>query len=69
LHLLRQPGRRFRRGRALTSPADSQKFLRVRLAHLELEVFAVLWLDNRHRIIAFGELFRGTIDTPFARGT
>jgi len=54
--------RRFRRGRALTSPADSQEFLRVRLAHLEHEVFAVLWLDNRHRIIAFEELFRGTID-------
>ena len=54
--------RRFRRGRALTSPADSQEFLRVRLAHLEHEVFAVLWLDNRHRILAFEELFRGTID-------
>lgn len=54
--------RRFRRGRALTSPTDSQEFLRVRIAHLEHEVFAVLWLDNRHRIIAFEELFRGTID-------
>lgn len=54
--------RRFRRGRALTSPVDSQEFLAVRLAHLEHEVFAVLWLDNRHRILAFEELFRGTID-------
>jgi DNA repair protein RadC len=54
--------RRFRRGKALTSPDDSREFLRIRLAHLEHEVFAVLWLDNRHRVIAFEELFRGTID-------
>jgi DNA repair protein RadC len=26
------------------------------------EVFACLHLDNRHRVIAFEELFRGTID-------
>ena len=25
-------------------------------------MFAVLWLDNRHRVLAFEELFRGTID-------
>jgi DNA repair protein RadC len=36
--------------------------LQLKLAHLEHQVFAVLWLDNRHRIIAFEELFRGTID-------
>jgi len=52
----------FRRGRALTSPADSRKFLKIRLSALEHEVFAILWLDNRHRVIAFEELFRGTID-------
>ena len=63
LHAARSTiNRRFRRGKALTSPADSQEFLRIRLAHLEHEVFAVLWLDNRHRLIAFEELFRGTID-------
>jgi DNA repair protein RadC len=54
--------RRFRRGQALSSPAVSQDFLRLRLAHLEHEVFAVLWLDTRHRVIGFEELFRGTID-------
>jgi DNA repair protein RadC len=26
------------------------------------EVFCCLYLDNRHRLIAFEELFRGTID-------
>jgi DNA repair protein RadC len=54
--------RRFRRGKAITSPAESQEFLKLRLAHLEHEVFAVLWLDNRHRFIQYDELFRGTID-------
>ena len=63
LHAARSTiNRRFRRGKALTSPADSREFLRIRLAHLEHEVFAILWLDNRHRVIAFEELFRGTID-------
>lgn len=54
--------RRFRRGKAITSPAESQAFLKLRLAHLEHEVFSVLWLDNRHRFIQYEELFRGTID-------
>jgi DNA repair protein RadC len=46
LHAARSTiNRRFRRGKALTSPADSREFLRIRLAHLEHEVFAVLWLD------------------------
>lgn len=55
--------RQFRRGRALTSPADSRDFIKLRLAHLKHEVFAVLWLDNRHRVLVFEELFRGTIDS------
>ena len=54
--------RRFRRGKAISSPAESQDFLKLRLAPLEHEVFAVLWLDNRHRFIDYEELFRGTID-------
>jgi DNA repair protein RadC len=36
--------------------------LRSRLRDYPYEVFAVLFLDNRHRVIAFEELFRGTID-------
>jgi len=54
--------RRFRRGTALTSPAASQDFPRLRLGTIDHEVFAVLWLDNRHRIISFDMMFRGTID-------
>ena len=54
--------RRFRRAEALTSPDLTREFLRVNLAPKPFEVFAVIWLDNRHRVLAFDELFRGTID-------
>ncbi len=50
------------RGPALTNAGDSGAFLRARLRHLPYEVFACLYLDNRHRVLAFEELFRGTID-------
>ena len=46
----------------LDSPAATRRFLASRLRHLPVEVFACLLLDNRHRVIAFEELFRGTID-------
>lgn len=54
--------RRFVRGVTLTSAAQTMEFFQLRLAHLEHEVFAVLWLDNKHRVLAFEELFRGSID-------
>jgi len=49
-------------GRALTSPALSRDYLQARLAHHPYEVFACLFLDNRHRVIACEELFRGTVN-------
>jgi len=54
--------RRFARGRALCSPEDSKSFVRMKLGHLEHESFAVLFLDNRHKVLGFEELFRGTVD-------
>lgn len=48
-------------GEALSSPRDSMEYLRARLAGLEHEVFCCLFLDNRHRVLAFEELFRGTL--------
>jgi len=53
---------RLQRGEALGSPADTRRYLTARLRHHHQEVFAALFLDNRHRVIAFEELFRGTID-------
>ena len=48
---------------ALANPHDSADYLRAQLRHLPYEVFACLFLDNRHRVLAFEELFRGTIDS------
>jgi DNA repair protein RadC len=47
---------------ALGNPRDSGEYLSARLRHLPYEVFACLYLDNRHRVLAFEELFRGTVD-------
>ncbi|RMD69625.1 MAG: JAB domain-containing protein, partial [Gammaproteobacteria bacterium] len=51
-----------KRGDALTSPELTKSYLKARLRDYPHEVFACLFLDNRHRVIAFEELFRGTID-------
>ena len=48
--------------RPLSSPDEVRRFLRLRLRELEHEVFAAIFVDNRNRVIAFEELFRGTID-------
>jgi len=47
---------------ALTDPGASGRYLKSRLCGYPYEVFACLFLDNRHRMIAFEELFRGSID-------
>lgn len=47
---------------ALTSPRDSAAFLKARMADRPYEVFGALFLDNRHRVLAFEEMFRGTLD-------
>ncbi len=53
---------RLERGESLAGPEDTRHYLTARLRHLPHEVFACLFLDNRHQVIAFEELFRGTID-------
>ena len=50
------------RNDCLTSPEQTKQYLRLRLGGLEHEVFACLFMDNRHRVICFEEMFRGTID-------
>jgi len=51
-----------RAGVALESPRSTRIFLNAQLRDRPYEVFCCLFLDNRHRLIAFEELFRGTID-------
>ncbi|HEX4025075.1 MAG TPA: DNA repair protein RadC [Steroidobacteraceae bacterium] len=58
----RHYGEAMRAGPALDSPQTTRQFLRAQLRDSPHEVFCCLHLDNRHRLIAFDELFRGTID-------
>jgi DNA repair protein RadC len=43
-------------------PREMRDYVRLRLLGYAYEVFACLFLDNRHRVISFEELFSGTID-------
>jgi DNA repair protein RadC len=49
-------------GDCLTNPGQTRAYLRARLRDYKYEVFACLMLDNRNRVIAFREMFRGTLD-------
>ena len=53
---------KMQRGADFGSPTDVKAYLRAKLAGLDHEIFAVLFLDNRHRLIEYVEMFRGTID-------
>src|SRR5690606_36334036 len=50
------------RGEALTDPSAAGRYFAQRLRGHPSEVFAALFLDTRHRALAFEELFRGTVD-------
>jgi DNA repair protein RadC len=51
-----------RAGPAMNAPANTRQFLTAQLRDRPYEVFCCLHLDNRHRLIRFEEVFRGTID-------
>ena len=54
--------KRWTRGGVLDDPRASADWLRVHCAGMVAEVFGVIFLDNRHRILTTRELFRGTLD-------
>jgi DNA repair protein RadC len=58
----RHLGESLTQGDVLTSPEATRHYLHSRLQPYPHEVFACLFLDNRHRVLAFEELFQGTID-------
>jgi DNA repair protein RadC len=67
LQAVLEMGRRYleeglRRGEELTSVAATRRYLKAQLYHEPHEVFACLFLDNRHRVLAFEPMFYGTID-------
>ncbi|MDM9553953.1 MULTISPECIES: RadC family protein [Pseudomonas] len=67
LQALLEIGRRYldediERAAALESPAAVRRYLKAMLRHEISEVFGCLFLDTKHRPLAFEILFRGTID-------
>lgn len=54
--------RLFQRGPALSRPQDVVDYLRLTMTREDREVFTVVFLDTRHRVIAVEPLFFGTID-------
>ena len=60
--------RRFQHERAgekqfLESPDAVKSVIALNMRHLKSEVFACLFLDNKHRLIKYEQLFQGTIDS------
>jgi DNA repair protein RadC len=52
---------KFYREATLTAPSATRDYLVAKLALLEHEVFAAIFLDNRHRVLAFETLFTGSL--------
>jgi len=53
--------RKFNRGEPLSDPTQAGAMLKMRLAHLDHEVFTVIFLDTRHHVLAIEDLFRGSL--------
>lgn len=67
LQALLEVGRRYlgegiERASALQGPTAVRRYLKSMLRHEASEVFGCLFLDSKHRPLAFEILFRGTID-------
>ena len=54
--------KRWARLGSLSDPRASADWLRVHCAGMAAEVFGVIFLDNKHRVLQTRELFRGTLD-------
>lgn len=54
--------KRLSKRRALINPGEVRKHLSVKLALVEHEEFSVIFLNNKHRVLSYETLFRGTID-------
>ncbi len=54
---------RMQRGQTIDSADKTRQFLSMKLGHLTSERFAVLFLDNKHRLISFEIMFRGSVST------
>src|ERR1700722_7362162 len=52
---------RVRRGASLNSPRSVYEYLTVKLGALGYEVFGLILVDQRHKVIECVELFRGSL--------
>jgi DNA repair protein RadC len=59
----RHLGEQLKRETSLTSPQDTKIYLQSIMRDYHQEVFGCLMLDNKHRVITFRELFRGSISS------
>jgi DNA repair protein RadC len=53
---------KYKVGTTLTSPASVREYLQLKLHDRKAENFGAVFLDNRHRVLCFEEMFQGTID-------
>ncbi len=49
-------------GDAMSSAESAKQYVSAHLRHRRQEVFAVMFLDSQHQLLAFEEMFFGTID-------
>lgn len=50
-------------GAPITSPSAAKEYLRIHLQARQEEVMAILFLNSKHHVIRFEEMFKGTIDS------
>lgn len=60
--LSRRVIQRVRESPVMDSPAAVKEWLTLRCANLDHEVFMVLFLNSCNRVVAFSEMFRGTLN-------
>lgn len=53
---------RYAKGACFVGPDTGRNFFKFKLGDKDCEVFAVAFLDNAHRLLAYEEMFRGSID-------
>jgi len=58
----RLSGYRLRKGTRISSSEDAKSVMGYRLRNKQCEVFACLFLNSSHQILAFKEIFRGSIN-------
>ncbi len=54
---------KIRTTQVLTNPDLTREFLKMKMCHLEHEIFGIIFVDAQHKVIEFKEMFRGTIDS------